>query len=106
MDLNQLYTELLITENPAFLHPTCSKEEILAELFVYGYALKIANPLIRQRCRVGSNYYIDHCGAHPLIFRHARISLSISVSAVQRWYTHKGWVFLMDDSLTNNTRRK
>lgn len=106
LDLNQLYDELTISENPAFIHPTSSIKEILSELFVYGHALKIPNVLIRQRSRAGSNYYIDHCGAHPLIFRHARVSLSISVLEVKRWYAHKSWVFLMDDSITHNTKRR
>ncbi|MEX1030010.1 MAG: hypothetical protein WDZ91_08185 [Paenibacillaceae bacterium] len=99
LHLHELYEEFRTSESPAFNHPDRSAAEILTELFLYGHAISIANPSIRKRCRIASNYYIDHCGAHPLIFRQARVSLSISVPDVNRWYAHKSWVWLMDDPL-------
>lgn len=104
-DLNELKEEFISSESPVFNHTGRSCEDILTELFVYGHATLIANPSIRKRCRTASNYYIDHCGVHPLIFRQARMSLSISLADVNRWYTHKSWVWLISDPVTNNTKR-
>jgi hypothetical protein len=96
--LDEGLEEIRRMENPVFRHPFQSPAEILTELYVYGHAAMLANPLLRKRSRVAANYYIDHSGTSPQLFMKARESFNMQRHDIDRWFSHKGWVMQLSSS--------